>query len=204
MIRMRIGMMMMVMPVIMPVIMAMIVRVMVVMPVMMVMTLIEAAGPGAEMVTQVTILDIASRGRHALPLDMVVVALLCLANLVLEAENLRAVFAHRAVHVVAAFQNFAHPVGESGNHLWMVIQVPCLDELDIRMGRRHLVGEAVDAVDENAAEQEIGEHDDTLEAKPCYMLKTWLDQRKGHTGIADLGPAESHAFPKHAGNLRDI
>ena len=104
------------------------------------------------MVTQVTILDIAAGGRHALPLDMMVVALLRLPDLVLEPQNLRPVFAHGAVHVVAAFQNFTHPVGEGGDHLGMVVQIAGLDEFDIRMGRRHLVGETVDAVDEDAAE----------------------------------------------------
>ena len=53
---MRIGVMVVSMIVIVPVIMA------VIMPVMVVVSLVEATGTGAEMVTQVTILDIASRG----------------------------------------------------------------------------------------------------------------------------------------------
>ena len=36
------------------------------------------------------------------------------------------------------------------------------------------------------------------------MLKAWLDQRESHAGIPNLGPAEAHAFPQHAGNLRDV
>ena len=171
---------------------------------MMVMIHIQPAGPGAEMVAQVAILDIASRRRDALTFDVMVVALLRLPDLVLEPQNLRPVFAHGAVHVVAAFQNFTHPVGEGGDHLGMVVQIAGLDKLDIRMRRRNLVGKAVDAVDQDAAEQEIGENDDALEAKARHMLKAWLDQREGHAGISDLGPAEAHAFPQHAGNLRDV
>ena len=78
---MRIGMVgiPMVMIVIMAVVMAMAVTMM-----MMVMIHIQPAGPGAEMVAQVAILDIASRRRDALTLDVMVVALLRLPDLVLE------------------------------------------------------------------------------------------------------------------------
>ena len=114
MIGMRIGMVVMVMPVIVPVIvpviMAMIVRMMMIMTVMVMMPLVETAGPCAEMVTEVTIFDIASRSRDTLPFDMVMVTLLRLADLILKSKNLRAIFAHCTVHVVAAFQNFTHPV----------------------------------------------------------------------------------------------
>ena len=198
---------MVVMPVVMIVIMAVAVAVVVIMAMavtMMMMIHIQPAGPGAEMVAQVAILDIASRHRDALTLDVMVVALLRLPDLVLEPQNLRPVFAHGAVHVVVAFQNFTHPVGEGGDHLGMVVQIAGLDKLDIRMRRRNLVGEAVDAVDQDTAEKEIGENDDALEAKARHMLKAWLDQREGHAGISDLGPAEAHAFPQHAGNLRDV
>ena len=162
---------------------------------------IQPAGTGAEMVTQVAILDIASRRRDALPLNMMVMALLCLTDLFLKTQNLRPIFAHGAVHVVAALQDFTHPVGEGGDHFGVVVQIAGLDKLDIRIGRRDLVSETVNAVDQDAAEQEIGENDDALEAKTRHMLKTGLHQREGHTGISNLGPAEAHAFPQHAGNL---
>ena len=101
---------MVMMPVIMIVIMAVAVVVIMALAVTMMMVVmihIQPAGPGAEMVAQVAILDIASRRRDALPFDMVVVALLRLPDLVLEPQNLRPVFAHGAVHVVAAFQNLS-------------------------------------------------------------------------------------------------
>ena len=94
------------------VIMAVAVAVVVIMAMAMVVTMmvmvmvvihIQPAGPGAEMIAQVAILDIASRRRDALPLDVMMVAVLCLPDFVLEPQNLRPVFAHSAVHVVAAF-----------------------------------------------------------------------------------------------------
>ena len=141
---------------------------------------IKPAGTCAEMVTQVTILDIAAGGRHALPLDMMVMAFLRQANLILKTQHLRAIFAHGAVHVVAAIQDFTHPVSKGGNHFRMIIQIACLDNLDIGMCICHLVGKPVDAVDQNAREQEIREHDDPLETKACHMFKTRLHQREGY------------------------
>ena len=73
---------MVMMPVVMIVIMAVVMAMLVTM--MMMVIKIQPAGPGAEMVAQVAILDIASRRRDALPLDMMVVALLRLPDLVLE------------------------------------------------------------------------------------------------------------------------
>jgi len=77
----RIGMMV----VIMPMIMGMIMGVM--------MIYIQTTGPCAETVAELTILDIASRRRDALPLDMMVVAFLCKPNLCLKTQHLRPVFA---------------------------------------------------------------------------------------------------------------
>ena len=78
---MRIGIM--VMPVVMIVIMA------VVMAMMMVMIHIQPAGPGAEMVAQVAILDIASRRRDALTFDVMMMRLLWKPNFCFKPQNLR-------------------------------------------------------------------------------------------------------------------
>ena len=79
----RIGMVV----VIMPMIMRMVMRV------VMMMINIQTTGPCAETVTELTILDIASRRRDALPLDMMMVAFLCKSNLCLKTQHLRPVFA---------------------------------------------------------------------------------------------------------------
>ena len=92
----------------------MIVMVVTVTMMMMMVILVEPAGTGAEMVAQIAILDIASGRGNTLPLDVMMMAFLGKTDFVLETENLRAVLAQRAVHVVAAFQNFTHPVGEGG------------------------------------------------------------------------------------------
>ena len=84
---MRIGMVVMVM------IMAVVMTMMMIMAVSMMMMMIQPAGPGAEMVAKLAVLDIASRRRYALPLDVMVVAFLHKTNLILEAEDLRPVFA---------------------------------------------------------------------------------------------------------------
>ena len=73
--------------VIMPMIMGMIMRV------VMMMIHVQTTGPCAETVTELTILDIASRRRDALPLDMMMVAFLCKPNLCLKTQHLRPVFA---------------------------------------------------------------------------------------------------------------
>ena len=88
---------------------------------------------------------------------MVVMALLGQSHLFLEAKHLGAVFAHAAVHVVVAVEDLAYAVGESGYDARMVVQVGGFDELDVRVGGGNLVGEAVDAVDENSGEQESRE-----------------------------------------------
>jgi predicted small integral membrane protein len=56
--------------------------------VMSMMVMVETAGPGAEMIAKRAILDIASRRRDALPLDMMVVAFLGQPHLALKPQNL--------------------------------------------------------------------------------------------------------------------
>ena len=182
----------------------MIVMVMTVTMMMVVVILVEPAGTGAEMIAQFAILDIASRCGNALPLDMMVMAFLGKTDFILETKNLRAVLAQRTVHVVVAVENFTNAVGEGGYDLGMVVEIACLDEFHLWMGRGDLVGEAVDTVDQNAGEQKVGKHHNALETKLDDMFKAGLDKREGHAGIADFGPAEAHAFPQHPGNLGNV
>ena len=132
---------------------AMFVAVVMMVAVIMMMIGIQTTGTRAEMVTQVTILDIAARCRDTLPLDMVMVAFLWQTNLCLKAKHLRTIFTHGAIHIVAAFNDLPHPVGKGRNHFWMVVQITCLDEFYIGMCGRHLVSKTVNAVNQNAREQ---------------------------------------------------
>src|SRR6185436_3490811 len=135
---------------------------------------------------------------------VMVVALLDPADLGLVADRLLAVFAHLAVHRVVAGEDLAHPLGEGVEHQGMVVEIARLEELDLRMARRHLVGDVVDPLHQYAREEEIGEHDDALVAELHSMLEPGADEREGDDGIAHLGPAKAHAFPQHARDLGDV
>ena len=135
---------------------------------------------------------------------MMVVAFLRHAHFRLETEHLFAVFAHLAVHHAGPFEDFNQPVLECVDHQGMIVEIAGLDELDIGMTRRHLVGVAVDALHQHAGEQEIRENDDPLVAELRRMFEAGLDQRKGDAGITRLRPAETHAFPQHAHHLGNV
>src|SRR3546814_5409101 len=64
-----------------------------------------------------------------------------------------------------------------------------------------LIGVVVDALHQDAGEEEIGEHDEALVAEPRRMLEPGLDQRKGDAGVAGLAPAEAEALPQQAHDL---
>ena len=66
----------------------------------------KTACPGAEMITKLAIFNAASRGGNALSLDMVVMAFLRQPNFGFKAQNLRPIFTHGTIHVVASMQNF--------------------------------------------------------------------------------------------------
>src|SRR3546814_8215731 len=67
-----------------------------------------------------------------------------------------------------------------------------------------LIGVVVDALHQDAGEEEIGEHDEALVAEPRRMLEPGLDQRKGDAGVAGLAPAEAEALPQQAHDLGDV
>ena len=178
------------------------------MPVMVMPVLIhlpQAAFTGAERGAEIAILNIAAGCGNALAFDMVVMAFLRQADLILETKHLGAVFAHRAVHVVAAGEDFPHPVSKGGDHLIMIIEVAGLDEFNARMACRNLIGETVDTVNQDAGEEEIGEHDNPLEPQLGDVFKAGFNQREGDAGKAGFTPAETKRFdhhPRHLGHVR--
>ena len=135
---------------------------------------------------------------------MVVMAGLRQAHLGLEPQNLLAIFAHLAVHVVGAFKDLAHPLNHRVDHQIMVIEIIGLDECDVRVFRRHLIGMAEDPLHQHAGEQEIREDDNALVAKLRDMLERRFDERERHTGIGGFAPAKAHAFPEHPHDFRDV
>ena len=138
------------------------------------------------------------------PFHVMVVAFLHRAHFGLEAQHLGAVLAELAVHGDVAGDDLFEALDECVDHRRMIVEIGCLDEFDFGMARRHRIGGIIDAVDENAGEEEIGEHHDALETEAHAMLESGLDQREGDAGIGDLAPAEAEAFPQHAHDLRDV
>ncbi|MCB1833396.1 MAG: hypothetical protein KDH19_08145, partial [Geminicoccaceae bacterium] len=147
--------------VVMVVIMIMVVMVVVVpVPVVVIMMMMvvagEAAGAGAERVAQIAGFHRAAGCGRTLSLDVMVMALLRRADLGLEAQHLRPVFAHAAIHQVGAVTDLVHPLDEGVDDLRVIVEIAGLDELQFGMIGGDAVGETVDAVDQDAGEEEIG------------------------------------------------
>src|SRR5437016_9544277 len=84
------------------------------------------------------------------PLDVMVMTLLGGANLGLEAQNLGPVLAHLAIHRRVAGENLVEPLLEGRDHLWMIVEIGCLDELNRWMALGDFIGRIINALDENA------------------------------------------------------
>lgn len=93
------------------------------------------------------------------------------------------------------------PFGKGLKNLWVIVKITGFDKMNIGMLSRNLIGEAIDPVDQNAGEKEIGEHHNALVAKFGDVLQCGLDQREGDTGIPDLTPAKAHTLPENTGDL---
>ena len=81
---------------------------------------------------------------------MMVMAFLRQADFIFKAKYLSAIFTHRTVHVVGAFQDFIHTILESGDDVIMVIEVARFHKFNVRMAGGNFVRKAVDAVNQNA------------------------------------------------------
>ena len=95
--------------------MAMIVRMCVV------MIRIQTTRASAKIVTQITSINRRTGGVGALAFDMVMMAFLRHALFGLKPQNLFAVFAHSAVHIVGTFQNFTNTFCEGCYNFGMVV-----------------------------------------------------------------------------------
>ena len=80
------------------VIMRMVMSMVVVVPMMMVMIHIQPTRPGAKRIAQLAIFDVRSRGRCALPFDVMMMAFLWHPHLGFKSQNLCAIFAHGTIH----------------------------------------------------------------------------------------------------------
>lgn len=177
---------------------------MVVMMVMVVVLRLQSAKAGAEAVAKLAICDVRSRGRGALTFDVVVMAFLNSANLGLKTQNLGSVLAHGAVGRRDLTDLFGDPFGKGAKNIVMIVEIARRDEIDVRVRGGDLIGKAIDAVDQNAREEEVGEDDDALVAKLGGVVQAGFDKRECNARIANFAPAKSHAFLKHARDFGDV
>ena len=151
------------------------------------------------MAVRMTMIVVGADAHH-----MVMMASLHRAHLALVAQHLLAVFAQLAVHGRIAVHQLGQAIDEGVDDQGMVAQIGGFEEFDAGIFGGGFVGPVIDALDQDAGEQEVGENDDALEAQLHGAFQARIHQRRGDAGIGDLGPAEAHAFPQHAGDLGDI
>lgn len=121
-----------------------------------------------------------------------------------KSEHLTAVTADATVRGWRVAHLFHDPFGKSFQNLGVIAQITSFDELDVFVFCRHLIGETIDPVDQDAGKQEVREHNDALVRQACYVLQARLNQREGHAGIANFAPAKAHPLLKHPCNFRDV
>ena len=62
----------------------------------------------------------------------------------------------------------------------MIVQIPCLDELQTGVVGGNFVGLIVNPIHQNAGKQEVGENHDPLETQHGALFQCRHDQRKGN------------------------
>ena len=112
------------------------------------------------------------------PLDMVVVAFLAQADLVLEPEYLLAVLAGLAVHVAGTVQDLVHPGNEGLDDQGMIVEIAGLDDGGVGIAFCGAGCRIVDPPDKNPGKEKVGEDDDAPETQPDDMIKRRCDQRE--------------------------
>ena len=164
----------------------------------------EATFTGTKIFAETARFHIRSGCRCALTLDMVMVTLLRQPDFGLESQDRGSILARRAIRRRNLSQLFDCPFGKRLQDLWMVIQVPGPDKLDIRVIACAQFREAIDSIDKDSGEQKVRENNHPSITQPGDMLQARFDQWKRYPGISDLAPAESHALPEHSRDLGDI
>ncbi len=107
--------------------------------VVMIVALIVVVVVIVVMAVRVIIVAVAGEPRPD-SLDVMVVALLNQAHLVLEPQHMLAVLTELAVHVVRPLEDFLHAVGEAIQNEGMIVEITRLDEFDIGVPGRHQIG----------------------------------------------------------------
>ncbi len=131
--------------------MSMVVRVAMPMPMTIIMCvvprfLIQPTRARAKIIAQRTIRHVGTRRTRALPLDMMVVALLDGTDFTLKPQNLRAVFAQGTIRRGNFAELLTNPLDKRLQHLWMVAQIARLYKLQIGVFRRANIGETINPI----------------------------------------------------------
>ncbi len=164
----------------------------------------EATFAGTEIFAETARFNVRAGCRCALTLDMVMVTLLWQPDFGLKSQDRGSILARRAIRRRNLSGLFDCPFGERLQDLWMVVQVPGPDKLDVRVIACAQLRKAIDSIDKDSGEQKVRENDHPSVTQPGDKVQAWLDQWKRYPGISDLAPAEPHALPEHARDLGDI
>ncbi len=125
--------------------------------------------------------------RPLLGLDVVVAP-------ILECEHLFAIAAGSAIRQGRVADLLHHTLGKGFENLGMVTQIGSVDEFDLGVLRRDPVSEAVDAVDQDTREQEVGKHDHAAVTELDDVLQAGFHERERHAGIPHFAPPKAQAF----------
>ena len=133
-----------------------------------------------------------------------VVWLLRFAHLPFKAHDLHAVFAQRAVHVGTPLDALVRTLQEEVGDVWMHPHVMGREHLDLRMARRQGRGSIVNALHENAIEEQKWQHDEALLTQARGGAQAVGDERLGGAGVTHKGGAKAHALFEHSAQLGDF
>ncbi len=164
----------------------------------------EATCAGTKVIAEMARFHVRAGRRCALTLDMVMMTLLRQPDFGLESQDRGSILARRAIRRRNLSHLFGCPFGKRLQDLWMVVQVPGPDKLDVRVIACAQLRKTIDTIDKDSGKQKVRENDHPPVTQPGDMLQAWLDQGKRHPGIPDLAPAEPHALPEHSRDLGDI
>ena len=123
---------------------------------------------------------------------------------ILSRQNLGAKHAGAAIGWWVCPDLFDDAFCKGFQHFFMVVQVSGLHKGDLGMLGGDLVGKAINPVNQDAGEQEIGKYDHPAVAKARNVVQTWLYQRECNPGITDFAPAQAQAFLQEPCDLADI
>ena len=90
--------------------------------------------------------------------NMMMMTLLRKAHFTFKSQHLFPVFAELAIHQVPSFEDFIYTFRKGIQNQWMIIEVGCLDEFNLRMPLGDKIGVIINSLNEDSREQKIGKN----------------------------------------------